>query len=73
VDRSLTFYKGIPTIVDHDNGDFAIWESNSIIKYLLAKYDTENRLSFPDGSNESFLLDQWLTFQASGQVSDMAN
>lgn len=60
--------KGVPTIIDHDNGDFVLWESASIVKYLLAKYDTENRISFPAGTNEEFLLDQWLTFQVSGQV-----
>ena len=24
----------IPALVDHQNGDFAIWESNAIIRYL---------------------------------------
>ena len=64
---------GIPTIIDHDNNDFTIWESNSIIKYLLAKYDTGHKLSFPADTNESFLVDQWMTFQVSGQVGEIKN
>jgi glutathione S-transferase len=61
---------GIPTIIDHDNNDFALWESASIIRYLVARYDKDHKLSFPTDSNETFLVDQWMTFQASGQVSN---
>jgi len=57
----------IPTIIDHDNNDFTLWESNTIIKYLVDRYDKENVLHFPTGSNESYLIDQWMTFQVSGQ------
>jgi len=57
----------IPTIIDHDNGDFVLWESNSIIKYLIETYDKENKLQFPRGTKEYFLVDQWMTFQVSGQ------
>jgi glutathione S-transferase len=61
-------FLGIPTIIDHDNDDFALWESNSIINYLIERYDTENKLQFPRGTKEYFLVDQWMTFQVSGQV-----
>jgi len=57
----------IPTIIDHDNGDFILWESATIIRYLVDRYDTKHKLSFPRGSKESFLIDQWMTFQVSGQ------
>jgi len=57
----------IPTIIDHDNEDFTIWESNSIIKYLVDRYDKNNKISFPPGSKESYLVDQWMTFQVSGR------
>jgi glutathione S-transferase len=59
---------GIPTIVDHDNNDFVIWESNSVIKYLVDRYDKDYTIHFAPGTNESYLIDQWMTFQASGQV-----
>ena len=62
---------GIPAIVDHDNGDFVLWESNAIIKYLAETYDKENRYNFAAGTKESFEIDQWLYFQASGQVINL--
>jgi glutathione S-transferase len=27
----------IPALVDHKNGDFVVWESKAIMKYLVAK------------------------------------
>lgn len=34
----------IPTIVDHWNDDFVVWESNAMITYITEKYDKERRL-----------------------------
>ncbi|KAI0676494.1 glutathione S-transferase C-terminal-like protein, partial [Trametes maxima] len=56
----------LPALVDHNNGDFTIWESNAIIQYLLEKYDPEHKLSVTD-ANDKHTLNQWLYFQASGQ------
>ncbi|KAH9896998.1 glutathione S-transferase C-terminal-like protein [Cubamyces lactineus] len=56
----------LPTLVDHSNGDFTIWESDAILLYLVEKYDKEHKLSVED-LNEKFKLIQWLFFQASGQ------
>ncbi|PIL29483.1 hypothetical protein GSI_08425 [Ganoderma sinense ZZ0214-1] len=56
----------IPTLVDHHNGDFAIWESDAILLYLTDKYDPEKRLAVAD-EKEKYSLVQWLFFQASGQ------
>ncbi|KAI0782721.1 glutathione S-transferase C-terminal-like protein [Abortiporus biennis] len=56
----------IPALIDHKNNDFVIWESNAILLYLVDKYDTEKRITVPDG-DEKFQLLQWLFFQASGQ------
>jgi len=57
----------IPAIVDHDNGDFVLWESNAITRYLVDRYDKENKIQFSAGSKESYVVDQWLDFQASVQ------
>jgi len=57
----------LPAIIDHDNEDFVLWESNSIIKYLVERYDKSFTLHYPHGTKESYLLDQWMTFQVSGQ------
>ena len=56
----------IPTLIDHHNGDFAIWESDAILLYLADKYDTEKKLTVTD-DKEKYTLIQWLFFQASGQ------
>ncbi|KAL1942639.1 hypothetical protein VTO73DRAFT_4879 [Trametes versicolor] len=56
----------VPTLVDHSNGDFTIWESDAILLYLVENYDKEHKLSVAD-VHEKFKLIQWLFFQASGQ------
>lgn len=48
----------------HDpNTNLTIWESGAIIEYLVDKYDTQQKISFAPGSNDSYLARQWLFFQ----------
>ncbi|KAI0730369.1 glutathione S-transferase [Fomitopsis betulina] len=56
----------IPTLIDHKNNDFTVWESNAIIVYLVEKYDTAHRISAATPEDKIKQL-QWLFFQASGQ------
>ncbi|TFY68543.1 hypothetical protein EVJ58_g946 [Rhodofomes roseus] len=56
----------IPTLIDHANNDFTIWESNAIMTYLVEKYDTEHKISASNLDDKMQQL-QWLFFQASGQ------
>jgi len=56
----------IPTLIDHKNNDFVVWESNAIMTYLVEKYDTEHKISVTDFNEKTTQL-QWLFFQASGQ------
>ncbi|KAH9833867.1 glutathione S-transferase [Rhodofomes roseus] len=56
----------IPTLIDHANNDFVVWESNAILLYLVEKYDTEHKISV-SVVNEKVHQLQWLFFQASGQ------
>ncbi|KAH8102250.1 glutathione S-transferase [Cristinia sonorae] len=56
----------IPTIIDHKNNDFALWESGAIILYLLEHYDPEHKISV-SSPTERASLSQWLFFQTSGQ------
>ncbi|KAL8660765.1 MAG: hypothetical protein Q9202_006232 [Teloschistes flavicans] len=53
----------------HDpNTDITIWESGAIVEYLIELYDSEHhRLSFAQGTPESWHAKQWLYFQATGQ------
>ncbi|XDG02540.1 hypothetical protein ABKA04_002155 [Annulohypoxylon sp. FPYF3050] len=55
----------VPAVED-PNTDITVWETGAIIQYLIAKYDTEHRLSY-DTFKEQTLCNQWLMFQVSGQ------
>nr|AEG19534.1 glutathione S-transferase [Glaciozyma antarctica] len=56
----------IPCLVDHQNGDFAIWESDAILLYIVDTYDKEHKISVTD-PKEKAQTNQWLFFQSSGQ------
>jgi len=56
----------IPTLIDHKNSDFTIWESNAILEYLAYTYDKEGKVSVTKPEDKYIQL-QWLFFQASGQ------
>ena len=52
----------IPTIVDHDNGDFAVFETGAIMVYLAER---TGQLMPQDEKGRSLVM-QWLMFQMSG-------
>ena len=52
----------IPVIVDHDNGDFAVFESGAIMIYLA---EQAGRLLPTDVKGRSLVI-QWLMFQMGG-------
>ena len=58
----------IPTLVDHTNGDFVVWESNAILLYLVERYDKAGRLSVA-GEKERAEVVQWL-FRVIGVVGN---
>ena len=57
----------LPTIEDPNRG-LTLWESGAIVEYLIERYDSKQLISFPPGSNESYLAKQWLFFQSTGQA-----
>ncbi|EGF99221.1 uncharacterized protein MELLADRAFT_40377 [Melampsora larici-populina 98AG31] len=56
----------IPTIIDHKNSDFTLWESNAILEYLAYTYDKEGKFTVSK-PEEKYKQLQWLFFQSSGQ------
>ena len=50
----------VPVIQDDD---FTLWESNSIIRYLVARYDGSHL--YPADARERARIDQWLDWQPS--------
>ncbi|KAA8906851.1 hypothetical protein TRICI_005090 [Trichomonascus ciferrii] len=56
----------LPAIEDPNTG-LTLWESGAIFEYLIEKYDTEHKLSFPAGTEEYYHAKQWLYFQTTGQ------
>ena len=49
----------VPVIVD---GDFVLWESNSILRYLVNQYGGEHL--YPSAPRSRAAVDQWLDWQA---------
>lgn len=68
-DESHTKYNPngrVPTLIDHSNNDFVVWESGAILEYLVEKYDTQRKVSF-EKLEEKIQAQQYLFFQMSGQ------
>ena len=56
----------IPAIVDPNNNDFAVFESGSLMLYLVDKYDKDHKFSYPQGSDLYWEVMSWLFFQNAG-------
>ncbi|KUI53123.1 Disulfide-bond oxidoreductase YfcG [Cytospora mali] len=56
----------IPAIIDHDRGDFPVFEGLAILSYLTKHYDPENKISFPYESDDHSIAEQWISWQHGG-------
>jgi len=58
----------IPAITDTftDGQTIRIFESGSIFQYLAEQYDTEHKISYPQGTREYYETNNWLFFQNAG-------
>lgn len=59
----------IPALTDAaftDGQPIHLFESGSIMQYLVERYDSEYKISFPRGSREAFEVNNWLFFQNAG-------
>lgn len=58
----------IPAISDkHDDGkEIRVFESGSIMQFLVEKYDPDHKISYPRGSREWVETNSWLFFLNAG-------
>ena len=58
----------IPALTDTWNGTETIrlFESGSIMQYLVDKYDTQHKISYPRGTREYYEMNSWLFFMNAG-------
>jgi glutathione S-transferase len=49
-----------------DGKTINLFESGSIMQYLVERYDTEHKISFPKGSREAYEVNNWLFFMNAG-------
>ncbi|KAF2450120.1 glutathione S-transferase II [Karstenula rhodostoma CBS 690.94] len=58
----------IPALTDTftDGNPINLFESGSIMQYLVSRYDTEYKISHPPGSREWYEMNNWLFFQNAG-------
>lgn len=53
--------------MDHDKGDFAVFEGAAILQYLVRFYDGEKKFGFKEWQDES-RVEQWVAWQTGGLV-----
>jgi hypothetical protein len=58
----------IPALTDSftDGKTINLFESGSIMQYLVDRYDTDYKISYPRGTRESYEVNNWLFFQNAG-------
>ncbi|KAM7197315.1 glutathione S-transferase [Naviculisporaceae sp. PSN 640] len=58
----------IPALTDvfTDGSQIRLFESGSIMQYLVDRYDTEHKVSYPRGTKEYYDVNHWLFWQMGG-------
>jgi len=58
----------IPALTDKftDGKPIRLFESGSIMQYLVDRYDTEHKVSYPRGTREYYEVNSWLMWQMGG-------
>jgi glutathione S-transferase len=57
----------IPALTDtfSDGKTIRLFESGSIMQYLVERYDTEGKVSYPRGSREAWEVNNWVSIEPS--------
>ena len=63
----------IPALTDTftDGQTIRLFESGSIMQYLVEQYDTDHKISYPKGSRESYEVNNWLYVHFGGPPSPL--
>ena len=58
----------IPALTDtfSDGESIRLFESGSIMQYLVSRYDKDYKISYPPESREFYEMNNWLFFQNAG-------
>lgn len=58
----------IPAITDtfSDGKEIRVFESGSILQYLVEQYDKDHKISYPKGTREAYEVNNWLFYQNAG-------
>ncbi|GJJ11439.1 hypothetical protein Clacol_005672 [Clathrus columnatus] len=58
----------VPTLIDHSNNDFSVWESSAILLYIAQHFDPEHKISYDPVSEPKLYSEQlqWLFFAHGG-------
>ena len=51
----------VPVLLD---GDFVLWESNAICRYLAAQYQHQQKELLPESARQRALVEQWMDWQS---------
>lgn len=57
----------VPAIIDHDNGDHAVWESGAIVIYLCQRAGRDCNIYADDFTDQS-VINSWIFYQATGHA-----
>lgn len=49
-----------------DGKQIRLFESGSILQYLVEQYDPDHKISYPQGSREQYEVNNWVFFQIAG-------
>jgi glutathione S-transferase len=62
----------IPAITDTftDGKEIRVFESGAIMQYLVDRYDSDHKISYPKNTREYVETNSWLFFLNAGTVTD---
>lgn len=63
----------IPALTDSSFGGISLFESGSIMQYLVDRYDPENKLSYARGTKEYYQTNNWVWLERLISIAILTN